>query len=1061
MKLKRNPKLILVTALLLVGVVVAVIVGLVTVVFGPSQDGPHKTALFGEPVSIELPAGEYAVVEHDSGARIEIPIGATTEQATVSITEVEPPESEIKVGRAFDFSVGEVELLQPVTIHIPFDLESGQKASEIIALHRNEEAGDWEVVPGTLNSESQTIVVTTSDLSIYSTTRLNIVVEVDADCVVSYGGVDIVEDTVLGSGTDITVSSTVRALKTPPLSNINVYMKPHFTEDVRGYELPDDTEAKTDVSNLGTGDETTLSYTATIDRPGTYAFSCRIYWDQLLLDQELVTSTPRVTVVKADGYGRYIGGDHSVLKQCRPLVATPLVGESVNLITWGHRLSGAPPVNYYSGRLYLYHRGEVKGRFFRARQFNSFIGPNNLPLVSAGYTFDSAGSYTLDCELYSHVTGRFSPPPDPFASGVQKLILGFQQLYEKQPINIRSYQGVMTTAFEVTTTRWGHPRLEISPQSLPEEGGEIAVKVRTDESKGNYISAPEISVTGIESGRPMSECSDEAHEVDRGGYVARAWCATFTIPHNSSTDRAAVYTVTASSDDIDGSPVSAVVSVAGAPPPPPPPPPSASDRQALVALYQSTNGGRWKNTVQGNQPWAIGDPNPDLDEWYGVEAVDGNSNRARSLILEENCLDGELPSEIGSLAHLDTLILTGHNRDGCGDLEGRIPDSIGFLANLTLLDLSNNNLTGEIPDALGNPRSKLFDIYLSNNRLSGEIPASLGNLKSLYSLDLRNNRLEGQIPPTLADLPNLEELYLSGGQNEFTGCIPEELFDIEDHDLSELNLETCDETTSLPSDSRFSSVSSGPEHTCGLREDGSAMCWGRIQSTPPEGETFSAISFGGAHGCGLRENGSVVCWGWNDLGQASPPEGENFSAISGGGRFTCGLRTDGSASCWGYNLHGAVSPPKDETFLVISSSIYHTCGLREDGSALCWGDNSSGESSPPRNETLVTISSGLQFTCGLREDGSALCWGNNGFGRSSPPEDEIFAAISSGSFFACGLRRDGSVLCWGSNQEGQSTPPEGETFSAISCGAAHACGLRENGSVVCWGWNEHGQASPP
>ena len=44
--------------------------------------------------------------------------------------------------------------------------------------------------------------------------------------------------------------------------------------------------------------------------------------------------------------------------------------------------------------------------------------------------------------------------------------------------------------------------------------------------------------------------------------------------------------------------------------------------------------------------------------------------------------------------------------------------------------------------------------------------------------------------------------------------------------------------------------------------------------------TFRAISSGEHHTCGLREDGSAVCWGDNRHGRASPPEGGIFTAIS-------------------------------------------------------------------------------------------------------------------------------------------------------------------------------------
>ena len=223
----------------------------------------------------------------------------------------------------------------------------------------------------------------------------------------------------------------------------------------------------------------------------------------------------------------------------------------------------------------------------------------------------------------------------------------------------------------------------------------------------------------------------------------------------------------------------------------PPPPPSVSDREALVALYHATDGSGWKNNVQDNQPWLIDNTASAIGDWYGVTTFDDKPSRVKYLIVEENCLEGRLPEAIGGLSELRLLILQWNSRLNCDGLTGQIPPSLGILTNLWELDLSENRLSGTIPDALGNLES-LEILDLSDNRLSGEIPSSLGNLENLYALDLRSNQLEGQIPEKLAELPNLEELYLSGSGNEFTGCIPATLFDIEDNDLDELGLEACE-----------------------------------------------------------------------------------------------------------------------------------------------------------------------------------------------------------------------------------------------------------------------------
>ena len=145
----------------------------------------YQVIVIGEPISIELPAQKGTVVAHESGARIEVPEGATEEQTTVSIAEVEPPVSPLEVRRAFDFSVGGAELLKPVTIHIPFELGPREDASQVQAVHWDEGLGEWELVPGEVDEAASAIAVTTSDLSTWSW-----IVETVADPIKGMPGAD-------------------------------------------------------------------------------------------------------------------------------------------------------------------------------------------------------------------------------------------------------------------------------------------------------------------------------------------------------------------------------------------------------------------------------------------------------------------------------------------------------------------------------------------------------------------------------------------------------------------------------------------------------------------------------------------------------------------------------------------------------------------------------------------------------------------------------------------------------------------------------------------------------
>ena len=185
-----------------------------------------------------------------------------------------------------------------------------------------------------------------------------------------------------------------------------------------------------------------------------------------------------------------------------------------------------------------------------------------------------------------------------------------------------------------------------------------------------------------------------------------------------------------------------------------------SDREALIALYNSTGGSGWTN----NDGW---DSAQGLSTWFGVTLL-GNG-RVVGLDLADNNLRGTVPAKLATLTELASLDLSGNQ------LRGVIPLELRGLSHLTSLDLSANRFSGAIPPELGR-LSPLTSLDLSGNRLNGPIPPELGDLGSLRELYLNDNRLNGPIPPELGDLGFLRELYLN--DNQLTGEIPAELGDL-------------------------------------------------------------------------------------------------------------------------------------------------------------------------------------------------------------------------------------------------------------------------------------------
>lgn len=155
-----------------------------------------------------------------------------------------------------------------------------------------------------------------------------------------------------------------------------------------------------------------------------------------------------------------------------------------------------------------------------------------------------------------------------------------------------------------------------------------------------------------------------------------------------------------------------------------------TERDALIALYDATNGDAWTN----NTNWCT---DADLSEWYGIYT--DNNGKVSSISLSSNNLTGTIPDEIGNLEALWTLNVP-YNQ-----LTGEIPASIGKLTNLWSLHLYRNQLTGSIPPELGNMKQLAY-CYLDDNQLTGTVPETLGNLTELEYMNFGGNMLSGDLP---------------------------------------------------------------------------------------------------------------------------------------------------------------------------------------------------------------------------------------------------------------------------------------------------------------------------
>jgi alpha-tubulin suppressor-like RCC1 family protein len=186
--------------------------------------------------------------------------------------------------------------------------------------------------------------------------------------------------------------------------------------------------------------------------------------------------------------------------------------------------------------------------------------------------------------------------------------------------------------------------------------------------------------------------------------------------------------------------------------------------------------------------------------------------------------------------------------------------------------------------------------------------------------------------------------------------------------------------------SGLTAIAAGNQHTCAVKSDGSAWCWGRNDNgalglgddlyenkpsptaVPAMASGVTAIDVGYSHSCAVKSDGSAWCWGLNDSGQLgddsnSMPDtdspsgvyglGSGVSAITSGAFHSCAI-VNGGAWCWGDNDYGQLgdttTTDRDTPVLVdglasgvtaISAGPSHTCAI-VGGAAKCWGDGTSG-----------------------------------------------------------------------------------------------------------------------
>ena len=720
--------------------------------------------LVSPPVSEEVGAGEAATVAHDSGARIEVPAGATTEPTTASITEVPPPASDLEVGRVFDFSVGDVQLAAPVTVHVPFELPPNSDPSLVQAVHWNAEARQWELVPGVIDETVGAVAVSTSNLSIFSTWVIKPITAVVEAVLTDYDALESVTcsvDTATPkAGNEIQFSARI----TSGTFNGDVYLQTGARDNLRDVSELD--IHKTAPRSIRPNQTITITDKFIVEFPGDFHFICQIYQERIGPNPILAGQPVPFTVAPKSG-GRS-GGD-GYLTTCAPSLTEPLGGEPITLEAVGFegRNDDNNNISTYSLAVRVYHEGDVVA--------TGYSTANVQTIRSVGIKVDEltrehvwSGEYVMECQLVGGlVYGAGGELVSPFASAEERATLALKAYFTPSLAITGLVENLLdtkTVRFEAVPARWRTGAVDIEPPQLPAQGGsrDVTVRVYTRESRTIQHSATAPTITallpaslvpsgaGSQQKGAVSRCGITHHD----GYDEFCWEAVFAgIPESTAraeknaageiteTNEAEVIIRVSSGRAIAGPVPTGSITVSARPP-------YSDDREALLAFYEATRGEFWRND---EQHWGT---ERDIGDWYGVNDsslitdTEKDSDRVISLDLNSNNLRGDLPAEVGYLTSLKFLILATND-----NLRGQIPGSFGELTDLEYLDLSENKLSRQIPSTLGNLKNlKLMD--LSDNNLIGEIPSNFGELPALHSLYLADNRLTGCIPAGLRDLRN-------------------------------------------------------------------------------------------------------------------------------------------------------------------------------------------------------------------------------------------------------------------------------------------------------------------
>ncbi len=237
-----------------------------------------------------------------------------------------------------------------------------------------------------------------------------------------------------------------------------------------------------------------------------------------------------------------------------------------------------------------------------------------------------------------------------------------------------------------------------------------------------------------------------------------------------------------------------------------------------------------------------------------------------------------------------------------------------------------------------------------------------------------------------------------------------------------------------------------------------------MQPWPVPPADYRMVGAGNAQACGLRTDGSAICWdAAGRIYDNDPIYTERFLKIRVDWALACGITESGSASCWNIGIPPETlfpAPLPGDEYIDASNDGFSSCGINLAGEVrcapgICRVDGATGETTC--NEPTFPAA-----------DGGRETWSEAAGDPPPGPFTKISMMADARSAGLCALRPTGEVVCWGRAYEMylRDTEPHGVLFRDIATGSSHACGVTlDDGEILCWGTappgQDFGQTRPP